>query len=131
MYFVPYLYGGRSPPYTYNTKYTRPLRVFDTPLIPRLEAPPKIPRKLSSKNGINNQCKLILFGSDLVPKIHFKSTKLPQNFNLGVSKSGVNHQARTMESYPKESPQNSIKSSHDESQTSPKITFGGPKTHPN
>ena len=31
MYFVPYLYGGRSPPYTYNTKYTGPPRVFDTP----------------------------------------------------------------------------------------------------
>ena len=29
MYFVPYLYGGRSPPYNYNTKYTSPPRVFD------------------------------------------------------------------------------------------------------
>ena len=31
MYFVPYLYGGRSPPYNYNTKYTSLPRVFDTP----------------------------------------------------------------------------------------------------
>ena len=29
VYFVPYLYGGRSPPYNFNTKYTSPLRVFD------------------------------------------------------------------------------------------------------
>ena len=29
VYFVPYLYGGRSPPYNCNTKYTSPLRVFD------------------------------------------------------------------------------------------------------
>ena len=29
VYFVPYLYGGRSPPYNRNTKYTSPLRVFD------------------------------------------------------------------------------------------------------
>ena len=28
MYFVPYLYGGRSAPYNYNTKYTSLLRVF-------------------------------------------------------------------------------------------------------
>ena len=33
VYFVPYLYGGRSPPYNYNTKYTSPPRVFDTPSI--------------------------------------------------------------------------------------------------
>ena len=33
VHFVPYLYGGRSPPYTYNTKYTSPLRFFDTPSI--------------------------------------------------------------------------------------------------
>ena len=31
VYFVPYLYGGRSPPYNYNTKYTSLPRVFDTP----------------------------------------------------------------------------------------------------
>ena len=29
VYFVPYLYGGRSPPYNCNTKYISPLRVFD------------------------------------------------------------------------------------------------------
>ena len=29
VYFVPYLYGGRSPSYNYNTKYTSPLKVFD------------------------------------------------------------------------------------------------------
>ena len=29
VYFVPYLYGGRSPPYNCNTKYTSPLSVFD------------------------------------------------------------------------------------------------------
>ena len=29
MHFVPYSYGGRSPRYNYNTKYTSPLRVFD------------------------------------------------------------------------------------------------------
>ena len=29
VYFVPYLYGGRSPPYNCNTKYTSLLRVFD------------------------------------------------------------------------------------------------------
>ena len=28
VYFVPYLHGGRSPPYNCNTKYTSPLRVF-------------------------------------------------------------------------------------------------------
>ena len=32
VYFVPYLYRGRSPPYNYNTKYTSLPRVFDTPL---------------------------------------------------------------------------------------------------
>ena len=31
MYFVLYSYGGRSPPYNYNTKYTSLPRVFDTP----------------------------------------------------------------------------------------------------
>ena len=31
MYFVPYLYRGRSPLYNYNTKYTSLPRVFDTP----------------------------------------------------------------------------------------------------
>ena len=29
VYFVPCLYGGRGPPYNYNTKYATPLRVFD------------------------------------------------------------------------------------------------------
>ena len=29
VYFVPYLYGGPSPPYICNTTYTSPLRVFD------------------------------------------------------------------------------------------------------
>ena len=29
VYFASYLYGGRSPPYNYNTKYTSPHRVFD------------------------------------------------------------------------------------------------------
>ena len=31
VYFVRYLYGGRSPTYNYNTKYTSTPRVFDTP----------------------------------------------------------------------------------------------------
>ena len=31
VYFASYLYGGRSPPYNYNTKYTSLPRVFDTP----------------------------------------------------------------------------------------------------
>ena len=31
VYFVPYLFGGQSPPNNYNTKYTSPLRDFDTP----------------------------------------------------------------------------------------------------
>ena len=29
-YFVPYLYGGRSPPYNHNTKYKSLPRTFDT-----------------------------------------------------------------------------------------------------
>ena len=29
VYFVPYIYAGRSPPYNCNTKYTSPLRAFD------------------------------------------------------------------------------------------------------
>ena len=30
VYFVPYLYAGRSLPYNCNTKYKSPLRVFDS-----------------------------------------------------------------------------------------------------
>ena len=33
VYFVPYLYRGRSPLYNYNTKYTSLPRFFDTPSI--------------------------------------------------------------------------------------------------
>ena len=31
VYVAPYLYGGQSPPYNYNAKYTSLPRVFDTP----------------------------------------------------------------------------------------------------